>query len=186
MITSKKKLNEYLYADKNSLGRVGKTVRFTDEVWRYEIALRKSEYYQNCKTGIVRKIGGGYWRFIKHYLGLKCGFTIPNNVVGPGLCLSHVGTVIISPYASIGSNCKIHAGVNIGSDARNSTHAPKIGNNVYIAPGAKLFGDIVIADNVAIGANAVVNKSFMNPSVSIAGVPAKVINCKGVQSIISV
>lgn len=30
----------------------------------------------------------------------------------------------------------------------------KIGNNVYIGPGAKLFGDIVIGDN------AVVNKSF--------------------------
>ena len=53
--------------------------------------------------------------------------------------------------------------------------APKIGNNVYIGPGAVLFGDIEIADNCWIGANAVVNKSFLESYSVIAGVPAKVI-----------
>jgi len=32
---------------------------------------------------------------------------------------------------------------------------------VYIGPGAKIFGYIIIADNIAIGTNSVVNKSFM-------------------------
>lgn len=44
-----------------------------------------------------------------------------------------------------------------------SKKAPKIGDNVYIGPGAVLFGDIEIADNCWIGANAVVNKSFLEP-----------------------
>ncbi|HMP14590.1 MAG TPA: hypothetical protein PKD70_11975, partial [Saprospiraceae bacterium] len=48
-------------------------------------------------------------------------------------------------------------------------------NNVYIGPGAKIFGAIQIADNVAIGANAVVNKTFGESGVVIGGVPAKVI-----------
>ena len=53
--------------------------------------------------------------------------------------------------------------------------APEIGDNCFIGPGAKIFGKIKIGDNVAIGANAVVNKSFGN-NVTIAGVPAKVVN----------
>jgi serine O-acetyltransferase len=62
--------------------------------------------------------------------------------------------------------------------------APQIGNNVYIGPGAKIFGEIVIADNIAIGANSVVNKSFYEKGISIAGVPAKKINTKGTDDII--
>jgi serine O-acetyltransferase len=50
---------------------------------------------------------------------------------------------------------------------------------VYIAPGAKIYGAIEIADNIAIGANAVVNKSFLEPNITIAGVPARKISDKG-------
>jgi serine O-acetyltransferase len=60
--------------------------------------------------------------------------------------------------------------VNIGE---HNGGAPRIGNDVYIGPGAKLFGDIEIADNIVIGANAVVNKSFLTPGISIGGVPAR-------------
>jgi serine O-acetyltransferase len=57
--------------------------------------------------------------------------------------------------------------------------APTLGRNVYIAPGAKIYGPVIIADGCAIGANAVVNRSFETPNVSIAGVPARVISTKG-------
>lgn len=46
---------------------------------------------------------------------------------------------------------------------------------MYIGPGAILFGDITIADNVSIGANATVNRSFTEPNVVIAGTPAKIV-----------
>ncbi len=55
----------------------------------------------------------------------------------------------------------------------------RIGNNVYIGPGARIFGDIEIADGIAIGANAVVNRSFLEPGITIAGVPARKISDKG-------
>lgn len=61
--------------------------------------------------------------------------------------------------------------VNIGL---KNGKAPTIGNNVYIGPGAKLFGGIRIGDNVVIGANAVVNCDFPS-NVSVAGVPARII-----------
>ena len=64
--------------------------------------------------------------------------------------------------------------VNIGANA-GSSKAPKIGDNVYIGPGAVIYGEIEIADGCYISANAVVNKSFLEPHAVIAGVPAKVI-----------
>lgn len=40
----------------------------------------------------------------------------------------------------------------------------------------KLFNHSKIADEIAIGANAIVNKSFNEPGISILGVPAKKIS----------
>lgn len=51
--------------------------------------------------------------------------------------------------------------------------APIIGNNVDIGFGAILIGKIKIADGIKIGANSVVTKSFLEPNITIAGVPAK-------------
>lgn len=59
--------------------------------------------------------------------------------------------------------------------SRGKNGAPIIGNNVYIGPGAILFGDITIADNVSIGANATVNRSFTESNVVIAGTPAEIV-----------
>ena len=91
---------------------------------------------------------------------------IPINTIGPGLCLPHYGTIVITNNASIGKNCRIHPGVGVGT----YHGAPTIGDNVYIGPGAKLFEDLKIGDNVSIGANSVVTKSFEN-NVSIAVTP---------------
>lgn len=48
-------------------------------------------------------------------------------------------------------------------------------SNVYIGPGAVIFGDIYIADNCYIGANAVVTKSINEPYSVVVGAPAKII-----------
>ena len=52
-----------------------------------------------------------------------------------------------------------------------------MGDNVYIAKGAIVFGGITIGNNVTIGANAVVNKPVPDNAV-IAGIPAKIIKIK--------
>ena len=54
--------------------------------------------------------------------------------------------------------------------------SPIIGDNVFIASGARILGTVQIANNIAIGANAVVTKSFLEESITIAGVPAKKIS----------
>lgn len=178
MIQSKEELKDYLESDRLSLGRTRKKPRYTDLIWKYEIALRKCEYYANS-SGVPCKFFRMYYRYKMFRLGTKCNFSISINCVGKGLSLAHIGPVIISSAARIGENCRIHVGVNIGTAAGTTGQAPTIGNNVYIGPGAKLFGPIIIGNGVAVGANAVVNKSFEDNGISIAGVPAKVINHTG-------
>lgn len=130
-------------------------------------------------VGVLHKVLAKYYAYRTFVLGTKCGYSISRNCVDKGLSLAHIGPVVISSAAKIGENCRIHVGVNIGTAAGTTGQAPTIGNNVYIGPGAKLFGPITIGNGVAIGANAVVNKSFEEDNVSIAGVPAKVINHTG-------
>ncbi|WP_429967243.1 serine acetyltransferase [Enterococcus sp. AZ173] len=138
---------------------------------KYFKLLRYEEYHSNNGHKLFEK----FYNLRKTKLGIKIGFDIPKNVIAYGVSSPHVGTRIISNNAIIGKNFRIHVGVQIGS---KDGHAPIIGNNVYIGPGAKLYGDIYIADNIKIGANSVVTHSFKETGITIAGVPAKKIKEK--------
>ena len=139
-----------------------------DLILKFLVVLRKTEYYTNNNKALQ------YWyRLRLRQLGLKLGYSIPINVFGPGLSLPHYGTIIVHMNARIGSNCRLHACVNIG--ANGGQKAPVLGDNVYIGPSAVVFGEIHIADNITIGANATVNKSFDTEHVVLAGSPASVI-----------
>lgn len=126
-----------------------------------------------------------FWKWRKHLLGTKCNFTIPINVADKGLSIAHVGPIIINPNVKIGKNCRIHVGVNIGTSAGETKQTPIIGDNVYIGPGAKLFGAIYIADGVAIGANAVVNKDCLEKNATLVGVPAHISSHKGSEGLLT-
>ena len=144
----------------------------------FQRLMRKVEYYNNCKKGIFNKIILLILKYRYKSLSIKYGFSIPINTFGPGLCIAYRGTIVINGASKIGKNCRINIDVNIGTQMGENGKAPTIGDNCFIGPGAKLFGDIKIGDNVAIGANAVVNKDF-GDNVTIAGVPAKVVSKKG-------
>lgn len=105
---------------------------------------------------------------------LKTGISISPGSFDTGLTIYHHGSIVVNRATRVGRNCCIMNNVNIGANG-GSDKAPIIGDNVYIGPGAVIFGDIMIADGCYIGANAVVNKSFPEPYSVIAGVPAKVV-----------
>lgn len=115
-----------------------------------------------------------YYYHRKHAkLRAKTGIELNPNVAGPGLHLSH-GKVVISSIAKIGNNCKILSDVTIGGQGRyDVSGAPTIGNRVFIGSGAKIIGNIYIADDCVIGANAVVVHSVVEPGITLAGNPAK-------------
>jgi serine O-acetyltransferase len=141
---------------------------------RFQLRLRKIEYLYNSEhKSFFAKIRLIVLEIINHRLATRLGLSIPKNVFGPGLCIVHYGTIVVSPIAKVGENCRIHPSTCIGE----YNGAPVIGNNVYVGPGAKLFGNINIGNNVAIGANAVVNTDIQD-NVTIGGVPAKIISTK--------
>lgn len=179
MITSRKELKTYCDMDSTALGCAKSSAirRLCSPVWRFERALRHYEYYYNTRKCLPLLL---FWKGVHRHLSMKLGFIIPPNTFGGGLKINHYGLIVVNPDARIGEWCDIHQGVNIGSGYDG---VPTIGNNVWIGPGVKVFGKITIADECAIGANAVVNSSFSEPRVTIAGVPAKVVSKKGNQYI---
>lgn len=179
MIRCREDFLAYLKADRLAMGRngFGHCFFIVDPIFAYVQMLRKVEFYTNCKASLFAKMYLLSLRFRLKLMQLILGFTIPPNTVGPGLNLPHYGTIVIHNNARLGSNIRINVGVVIGEN-NGAENVPTIGNNVIIEAGAKIFGKIEIADGVHIGANAVVNKSFIEPNTVIAGAPARVIQKK--------
>ncbi|MBO5207798.1 MAG: serine acetyltransferase [Lachnospiraceae bacterium] len=177
MIDSKETLKRYLEQDKLALGRQkDKKPRFYgDEIWKFEILLRKVEYYINCKSGFPASIVRKYYKFRFHNLSVKLGFSIPPNVFEEGLAIPHYGTIVVHANAKIGKNCRLQEGVNIGATS-GSHDAATIGDNCFFGSGAKVVGAVKIASDVAVGAGAVVTKDITEPGTTWAGVPAKKIS----------
>ena len=136
--------------------------------------LRRVEYLSNCGTSPIDKLFLFYYKRKLRNVQLKLGFSIPLNVFGPGLSIPHYGTIIVNQNAKIGAFCRLHACVNIGASGGGNL-APQIGDNCYIGPSTVIFGGIKIANNVTIGANATVNRSFEEDNITIAGTPAKIV-----------
>ena len=119
--------------------------------------------------------------FICHKLiEITTGIDIPSQaVIGKGLYIGHFGGIILNAEAIIGENCNLSNDITIGIGGRGEKRGcPKIGNRVFIGPGARLFGSIQIGDDVAIGANSVVTKDLPDKAVAV-GIPAKVISYEG-------
>ncbi len=135
----------------------------------YIVWLRLSQKYNNKLM-----------KFILKQKMIKYGIEIYSETsIGRGFYIGHWGGIIIDSGVKIGDNVNISQGVTIGRSNRGSKKgSPILGSNIYIGPGAKLFGSIHIGSNVAIGANAVVNIDVPDNSV-VAGVPAKVVSQDG-------
>lgn len=181
MIDSYKAYKEHLQQDLKSTGILKSSygVKLKDRRFRFYKSLRLAEYFTNCHPKGLLNIVGKVVRLRHHFLCDKYNWTIPVNVFDKGLAIVHTGTIVVNGSCRIGENCRLHVCVNIGSAWKRGgmeEGAPQIGDNVYIGPGAKIFGPIVIGDNVAIGANAVVNESFPEGNCTIAGIPAKKIS----------
>jgi len=94
--------------------------------------------------------------------------------IGHRLVIEHFGSIVIHGATFIGDDCVIRQGVTLGNRRMDQPlDAPRIGSRVNIGAGAKVLGNVVIGDDVDIGANAVVVTDI--PSFHIAvGVPAVV------------
>jgi len=118
---------------------------------------------------------------LDHRIRSKWGIEIPRSTeIGEGFYIGHFGGITISASAKIGKNANISQQITIGVSGKGSkSGCPIIGDNVYIAPGAKLFGKIHIGNNVKIGANAVVYKDIPDNAIVVLDPGFKIISYKG-------
>ncbi|TKB23959.1 serine acetyltransferase [Desulfopila sp. IMCC35006] len=144
-------------------------------IYRYNRYVRR-----NIKNIILRKFFSVIGVFLFKMMEILYGIHIePEIDIGPGFYIGHFGNIILGGDTKIGKNCNISQEVTVGYAGRgNKWGLPVIGDYVYIGPGAKIFGKIVIGNHVAIGANAVVTKDLPDMAVAV-GVPAKIISFQG-------
>lgn len=175
MITNRQILQLYLDADKFALGINRRFPRpFIDSIWQYERTLRFYEYHKNVGNKLRRLI----YSLLLTIRGKRLGFSISGNSFGLGLRINHHGLLIVNAQAGIGKWCDIHQGVNIGENGYVNesgeyvSEVPSLGNYCFIGPGAKIFGNCQLGNNVRIGANSVINKDVPDNHTAY-GIPQK-------------
>lgn len=134
-------------------------------LYKHAQLLRKAEYAQN-----THKWSRHWYLFRLLRIQTKYELIIPLNVLEPGFMMPHLGPVVINAQSHIGKNCCILPGILIGA---NKGCSPQIGDDCWLGPGAKIYGDVTLADHISVGANAVVTKSCTVPGAHLLGVPAK-------------
>lgn len=182
-ITSKKVMKEWLeeelsrYGTNNSMGRIRSFLEIgeTGVLSKYHILLRKSEYHTNTH----HKIRSFLYRFRLSKLQNKYAIHIPLNCAKKGLRLMHVGPILWNANVSVGENCTFH--MNTSLVAGDSGY-PVLQSRVWMGVGATVVGGVQIAENVMIGANAVVSKSVSETNISVAGVPAHKVKDKTINN----
>ncbi|NLX49946.1 MAG: glycosyltransferase [Methanospirillum sp.] len=164
----------YLEADRAALdASTGRSDPRGEGARRFLRLLRAVEYHENCRRAWYHRPARSLLFIRLHRASLRLGFTIPPNVFGPGLLLPHRGTIVVNSAARVGANCRLDTCVNIGTRAGEDAEAPIIGENVSIGQGTVMYGRITIADDITIHPKSVVNRSFLEPRIEIAGSPAR-------------
>ncbi len=136
---------------------------------KYKYHLRKEEYYLNNPSKI-HTLFRLFHLARKNALGNKLGVLIPPNTFGKGLMIMHHGSIIVNPDARIGEYCTLHGNNCIGNNGKTNV-VPSIGNSFDLGVGACVIGNVKIGNEVTVGANAVVTKSFSDNSL-LVGIPA--------------
>lgn len=180
MIENKADLRRFISADMGFFHQYGRKCRLfaaliddpAYQIVRYLRFLRKEEYYSNARPDFFGKLLCLYYFRQKNRLGNKLGFKIPRNCFGPGLTIYHHGTIIVNEAARIGANCRLHGNNCIGNNGKVDV-VPRIGDDLDLGFGACVIGDVVLGNNITVGANAVVVNSFANGDAVLTGVPAR-------------
>lgn len=157
-------------------------IRVDDPRESFAKLLEMYNQIQNNKVGVEQpsyisnsaKIGEGCYIGAFTYLGdgVVIGNNVkifPNTVIGDKSVIGD-NTIIyagvkIYTGTKIGANCTIHAGVVIGSDGFGFT--PNSENNYSKVP---QIGNVIIEDNVEIGANTAIDRATLGSTIIKRGV----------------
>lgn len=130
-----------------------------------------------------------YWhipfipRLMSYLTRIITGIEIhPSAAIGSRCFIDHGEGVVIGETTVIGDDVLIYQQVTLGGTGKESgKRHPTIGNNVIIGAGAKVLGNIKIANHVRIGAGSVVVNDVPEYS-TVIGVPGRIVQQKYVAS----
>lgn len=122
--------------------------------------------------GLPARVFAVVWR--RRVMNIHHADLDPKAQIGPGLLLMHHTGVFVGG-AVIGDNCVMHHNVTIGQRvASGDQGVPRLGDNVWIGPGATITGDVTIGDGATISAGSVVSRDVPARAL-VAGNPGRVI-----------
>jgi serine O-acetyltransferase len=178
-------------------GEIGLFLQIKSDLFRYECGTGPCSFVRVWLTSIGFRASMAYrlsrWlklrcprflylplRFFILLLSFSSEKELPSTcLIGSGLRILHGGSVVLNSKTVIGENCTLSQGVTIGITLKGRhPGAPFIGDRVYIAPNAVIIGAIKVGNDVAIGANALVN-SDVPDGACVGGVPARILSQNG-------
>lgn len=145
------------------------------------VAVYRFGQWAKRRNVLVRLAADPLYLILNVGIKMAWGIELPRSArIGRGLYIGHFGGIHISCEAQIGRNCNLSQDVTIGvAGSGERRGVPVIGDNVYVAPGARLFGSIRIGNNVKIGANAVVSRDLPDNAVVVLSPGCEIISMKG-------
>jgi hypothetical protein len=138
---------------------------------KYIIYARKAGYYKENRNKFINKILCVFYMRKKNRLGIKLHIDIAPSFFGRRIIIWH-GNFIANYHSRIGNDCQFHGNNCLGSIDKLGEQAPILENNIDVGVGANIIGKVRLASGIKVGANALVNKSFLKENSTIIGVPA--------------
>jgi len=119
-------------------------------------------------------------RLISQIVRFVTGIEIhPGADIGRRFFIDHGMGVVIGETTVIGDNVTLYQGVTLGGTGKETgKRHPTIGSDVVIGCGARVLGNIVIGNDVRIGAGSVVVKPVPD-DCTVVGVPARIVRGNG-------
>lgn len=97
-------------------------------------------------------------------------------VIKEGAYIPH-GQIGIYGITYIGRRCVIGPWAGAGTTHGSSSWGPRIGNNVFIGPGARVMGRLYVGANAIISAGSIVYRD-VPPGTTAIGVPSRIVQSR--------
>lgn len=145
------------------------TERKLKRFWLFNRITAKRKLFHNVVQFRIKNESKLLSYIVAIFLPIKKDLEISQGEIGGGLTLFHGhGSVIVCQKA--GKNLTVYQGATIGKNSKTDKEKnpmPIIGDNVTVYTNAVVAGNIVIGDNVEIGAGTVVMKDVPSNTVVI-------------------
>lgn len=140
-------------------------------IWAYRIA----HWFHKKRLLFIARVISQLARF---FTGIEIH---PGAKIGRRFFIDHGMGVVIGETCEIGDNVTIYQGVTLGGTGKEKgKRHPTLKDNVLVAAGAKVLGNITIGENSKVGAGSVVLKD-VPPNATVVGIPGKVVVKDGVK-----